>query len=102
MVLSIVLKVNVPSDMLVEQYKEKLEKRVELLKPEKSLIPFQVQTIVYSPMMNGQPSNLLTVNQFLHSDFPASCFAIIDPPQQNEVIFLIVTFIVVNIIHSKN
>lgn len=80
MVLTIVLKINVPSDLTVEQYKEKLEKRLDVLKPDKTSI-FQVQTIVYQSNAQQSPA---CVNQYLHSDFPATCFSILEPIQQNE------------------
>jgi hypothetical protein len=80
MVVTFVLKVNVPNEFTIEQYKEKLEKRLDALKPEKSSV-FQVQTIVYQP--NAQQTSV-AVNQFLHSDFPATCFSVLEQSQLNE------------------
>lgn len=82
MVFSVVLKTYVPPELSVEQYKEKLDKRLELLKPDR-VSTFQVQTVVYVPNINtGQPSSSVTINQFLHSEYPATCFSVIE--QQSE------------------
>ena len=78
MVVSFVLKLNVPNELTVEQYKEKLEKRLEPLKPEKSV--FQVQTIVYQS--NSPQSS--SINQILHSDYPANCFSVVEQNQQSD------------------
>ena len=77
MVVTFVLKVNVPNEFTIEQYKEKLEKRLEALKPDKTSV-FQVQTIVYQP--NAQQS-IVSVNQILHSDYPANCFSVLEQVQ---------------------
>jgi hypothetical protein len=79
MPVTLVLKVNVPNDLSIEQYKEKLEKRLEILKPER-ISTFQVQTCVYQP--NSQQSSVV-INQFLHSDYPATCFSILEPIQND-------------------
>jgi hypothetical protein len=74
MVVSIVLKVSVPNDLTIEQFKEKLEKRLEVLKPDK-VSAFQVQGLVYSPNVQ---SNMPSLSQVLHSDYPATCFSVIE------------------------
>ena len=76
MAITYVLKVTVPSDQSVTQYKETLEKRLSSLKPRR-LNKFQVQTIVY------QSANQTSIHQFLHSDYPVTCFSIIDPGSAN-------------------
>jgi hypothetical protein len=80
MPVTLVLKVSVPSDLSIEQFKEKLEKRLEILKSER-MSSFQVQTCVYQP--NAQQSPVV-INQFLHSEYPATCFSILEPIQQND------------------
>jgi hypothetical protein len=80
MVVTFVLKVNVPSEFTIEQYKEKLEKRLETLKPDK-ISSFQVQTIVYQPTSQ---QTVVSVHQILHSEYPANCFSVLDQLQQND------------------
>lgn len=72
MAITYVLKVAVPADQSIQQYKETLEKRLVSLKPRR-LNKFQVQTIVF------QSSNQTSIHQFLHSDYPVTCFSIIEP-----------------------
>ena len=72
MPITYVLKVNIPPDQSIQQYKETLEKRLAALKP-KRLNKFQVQHSVF------QAPNQTQINQFLHSDYPATCFSIIEP-----------------------
>jgi hypothetical protein len=72
MPITYVLKVPVPSDQSIQQYKETLEKRLSNLKPRK-LNKFHVQTIVY------QAANQSSIHQFLHSDFTSTCFSIVEP-----------------------
>lgn len=74
MVVSIVLKVSVPNELTIEQFKEKLEKRLEILKPDK-ISAFQVQGLVFSPNVQ---SNIPAINQVLHSDYPATCFSVME------------------------
>jgi hypothetical protein len=76
MPLTYVLKINVPSDQTLQQHKEHLEKRLISLKPRK-LNKFHVQAIVF------QSSNQNSINQFLHSDYPATCFSIVEPSSGN-------------------
>ena len=76
MAITYVLKVAVPSDQSIQQYKETLEKRLASLKPRR-LNKFQVQTIVY------QSANQTSIHQFLHSDYPLTCFSIIEPGSSN-------------------
>lgn len=76
MAITYVLKVAVPADQSIQQYKEALEKRLSTLKP-KRLNKFQVQTIVF------QAQNSTSIHQVLHSDYPLTCFSIIEPPSQS-------------------
>lgn len=73
MAITYVLKVAVPADQSIQQYKEILEKRLASLKPRR-LNKFQVQTIVYQSSINQT-----SIHQFLHSDYPVTCFSIIEP-----------------------
>jgi hypothetical protein len=80
MPITYVLKVAVPSDQSIQQYKESLEKRLSVLKPRR-LNKFQVQSIVY------QSQNQALVHQYLHSDYSVTCFSVIEPAagQPNDV-----------------
>jgi hypothetical protein len=73
MAITYVLKVAVPADQSIQQYKEVLEKRLASLKPRR-LNKFQVQTIVFQSTINQA-----SIHQFLHSDYPVTCFSIIEP-----------------------
>ena len=66
MAITYVLKVAVPADQSIQQYKEILEKRLASLKPRR-LNKFQVQTIVYQSSINQT-----SIHQFLHSDYPVT------------------------------
>jgi hypothetical protein len=72
MPITYVLKVNVPSDQSIQQHKELLEKRLVALRPRR-LNKFEVQTVVY------QTPNQNQIHQFLHSDYSATCFSLIEP-----------------------
>ncbi len=72
MPITYVLKVAVPSDQSIQQHKEILEKRLAALRP-KRLNKLHIQTVVY------QTPNQNQIHQFLHSDYPATCFSIIEP-----------------------
>lgn len=76
MPITYVLKVSVPPDQSITQYKEALEKRLVTLKP-KRLNNYQVQTIVY------QAQNQSSIHQFLHSDYSATCFSVVE--SQNDI-----------------
>lgn len=73
MPITYVLRVPVPSEQ-VQQQREILEKRVVMLKP-KRLSKFHVQTVVY------QSQNNQVIHQFLHSDYPCTCFVLYESPQ---------------------
>lgn len=75
MPITYVLKVNVPGDQ-VASHKEMLEKRLAALRP-KRLNKLHVQTVVYQTLNQNQ------VHQFLHSDYSATCFSIIEQPAMN-------------------
>lgn len=75
MPITYVLKINVPGDQ-VASHKEMLEKRLAALRP-KRLNKLHVQTVVY------QTPNQNQVHQFLHSDYSATCFSIIEQPAMN-------------------
>ena len=69
-----VLRITVPPDQSLQNYKESLEKRLAALKPRRLNNKFFVQTVVYQ-----SNSNQCHIHQFLHSDYSATCFSIIDP-----------------------
>lgn len=75
MPITYVLKITVPSDQSIQQYKETLEKRLHALKPRR-LNKFQVQAIAF------QASNQTCIHQFLHSDYSSTCFSLIEPVSQ--------------------
>jgi hypothetical protein len=74
MPITYVLKITVPPDQTIQQYKESLEKRLAALKPRRLNNKFFVQTVVYQSNTNPQ----CHIHQFLHSDYSATCFSIID------------------------
>lgn len=76
MPITYVLKVNVPTDQSIQQHKEVLEKRLAALRP-KRLSKLHVQTLVY------QTPNQNQIHQFLHSDYSATCFSIMEQPSMN-------------------
>ncbi len=76
MPITYVLKVAVPSDQSIQQHKEILEKRLAALRP-KRLNKLHVQAVVY------QTPNQNQIHQFLHSDYSATCFSIIEQPAVN-------------------
>jgi hypothetical protein len=78
MPITYVLKISVPADQSIQQYKETLEKRLVALKPRR-LNKFHVQTIVY------QANNQTSINQFLHSDYTSTCFSLIEPPSATTI-----------------
>jgi hypothetical protein len=73
MPITYVLKVTVPSDQTIQQYKEYLEKKLVALKPRRLNNKFCVQTVVYQSNTNQNH-----IHQYLHSDYSATCFSIID------------------------
>jgi hypothetical protein len=72
MTITYVLKIAVPADQSIQQYREMLEKRLATLKPRK-LSKFQVQTIAFQSQTTQS-----MIHQFLHSDYPATCFSLIE------------------------
>ena len=73
MTITYLFKVAVPSDQSIQQYKETLEKRLSTLKPRR-LNKFHVQTIVFQSATNQN-----YVHQYLHSDYPTTCFVVMEP-----------------------
>lgn len=72
MPITYVLRVPVPSDQ-IQAHRETLEKRVIMLKPRR-LNKFHVQLISYQSQ-----STQSMIHQFLHSDYPYTTFALIEP-----------------------
>lgn len=72
MPLTCVLKVPVPADQSIPQYKDMLEKRLAALRPRR-LAKYHVQAVVF------QTPNQTQINQFLHSDYTSTCFSIVEP-----------------------
>ena len=74
MTITYVLKITVPPDQTIQQYKELLEKKLSALKPRRLNSKFFVQTVVYQ-----SNANQTHIHQFLHSDYSATCFSIMEP-----------------------
>ena len=77
MPITYVLKVNVPADQSIQQHKEILEKRLAALRPRR-LNKLEVQTVVYQTQTSSQNPTSNQIHQFLHSDYSATCFSIIE------------------------
>lgn len=73
MPITYVLKLTVPPDQTIQQYKELLEKKLATLKPRRLTNKFYVQTVVFQSNHNQSQ-----IHQFLHSDYSGTCFSIIE------------------------